>query len=123
MCGGGMHNDYVRLLFSTGIVGLVAYLIFLFLMIYRARSFNIPERFLIIGSVIAIVMHSISTVPLAYSAYNYLLFSIFAYALLPLKQAYLVQPLKLKLKKNARMKAKRRAAVILPAPDGNPQGI
>ena len=88
MCGGGMHDDYVRNLFTSGIIGIFFYLTFLGSVVYRALFFKIPERFLIIGSVIAIMLHSISTVPLAYSAYVSLLFSIISYALLPIRHAY-----------------------------------
>ena len=88
MCGAGMHNDYVRLLFSSGIVGITFYLIFLFLLIYRALYFRTPEKFLILGSVMALILHSISTVPLDYSAYIYILFSIFSFALMPVNEAY-----------------------------------
>ncbi|MEO8087448.1 MAG: hypothetical protein ABI763_11540 [Bacteroidota bacterium] len=88
MCGGGMHADYVRLLFTTGIIGLFIYLAFMAMVLYRGMAFKIPERFLIFGSVIAMMLHSVSTVPLAYSAYNYILFSIMSYSMLPLKNAY-----------------------------------
>jgi O-antigen ligase len=96
MCGAGMHNDYVRNLFTAGIVGLFFYLLFLLLIIYKAMSFRIPERFLIIGSIVAIMLHSISTVPLAYSSYIYLLLSVISFALLPVKKAYHVVPWKTK---------------------------
>ncbi|CAN5477380.1 hypothetical protein BH11BAC1_BH11BAC1_11860 [soil metagenome] len=88
MCGAGMHNDFIRSLFTAGIIGILAYLTFLVMIIYRARYFRVPERFLILGAIAAIILHSISTLPLAYSAYSYLLFTIFAFSLLPLKQAY-----------------------------------
>ena len=88
MCSNGMHNDYVRNLFAAGIIGVSFYLLFLISIVYRATFFRIPEKFLIIGAVLSIALHSISTVPLAYSAYIYLLFSIISFALLPYKQAY-----------------------------------
>lgn len=96
MCGAGMHNDYVRNLFTTGIIGMFFYLLFLFLIAYRGMSFKMPERFLIIGAVMAIMLHSISTVPLAYSSYIYLFLTVISYALLPLKRAYAVIPWKIK---------------------------
>ncbi len=88
MCGAGMHNDYVRLLFTTGIVGITFYLLFLIVIVYRAMYFRIPEKFLILGAIMALMLHSISTVPLDYSAYLYILFSIFCFALLPVNEAY-----------------------------------
>lgn len=99
MCGAGMHNDYVRNLFTAGIIGLVFYILFLVLILYRAMYFKIPEKFLILGSVVMILLYSISTVPLAYSSLIYFMLSIFSFTLLPVNKAYIVQPWKIKKKK------------------------
>ncbi len=100
MCSSGMHNDYVRNLFSAGILGLFFYLVFLTLIVYRSTHFKTPEKFLIMGSVLALLMHSVSTVPLAYSSYIYLFLSIFSFALLPIRNAYHIIPWKITKSKN-----------------------
>ena len=88
MVGAGMHSDFVRNLFLAGIVGLTIYLIFLFQILFKFTRFKIPEKFLILASMAAIVLHSVSTLPLMYSSYMYLLLTVFSYACLPLKSAY-----------------------------------
>ncbi len=88
MTGGGMHNDFVRNLFMVGIVGLLLYFIFLVMVFFRSRYFRIPEKFLIVGALLALSLHSISTLPLAYSSYIYLLLSVFSFSSLPLNKAY-----------------------------------
>lgn len=78
MMGGGMHNDYVRLFFSTGIVGILCYLSFLFYLVRNALRVKIVElKFLMLGSVLVIVLYSISALPLlASGAMMYFLMAI-----------------------------------------------
>ena len=65
MMSGGMHNDYVRYFFSTGILGLICYLSFLFYIIKNAMMVRIIEiKYLMLASVLAITMYGISTLPL-----------------------------------------------------------
>lgn len=88
MMGGGMHNDYVRLLFLSGIFGLILYLLFLLTIFFRRNNFKPPERFLIIGSWAVIVLYSVSTLPTLYLALMNFIFPVFCFALLPRKKAY-----------------------------------
>jgi hypothetical protein len=88
MVSAGMHSDFVRNLFLAGILGITFYLLFLFQIFLQFTRFKIPEKFLILGALAAIVLHSVSTLPLMYSSYMYLLLSIFSYACLPLRNAY-----------------------------------
>ena len=78
MMGGGMHNDYVRLFFSTGIVGILCYLSFLVYLFRNTFKVKITEiRYLTLGSIIVIVMYSISALPLlASGAMMYFLMAI-----------------------------------------------
>ena len=102
MSGAGMHNDYVRLLFSVGIIGVSLYVIFLFTLIYRGFYFRIPERFLIVGTTVAVMLHSITTVPLYYSSYMYLFMAVIGFALLPVKRAYQASVIRRKVKSGMR---------------------
>jgi hypothetical protein len=88
MISGGIHNDFIRMMFLTGIAGLLLYFIFLY-MIFRSRLLaRLPERFLISGAVACIVLHSISALPLLYASYVYLLMAVFAFAALPYAAKY-----------------------------------
>lgn len=65
MMSGGMHNDYVRYFFSTGIVGAICYLSFLINLLKNTIKIKPYEfKFLMLASVIVIIMYSISTLPL-----------------------------------------------------------
>ncbi|MEQ8910212.1 MAG: O-antigen ligase family protein [Vicingaceae bacterium] len=83
MVGGGMHSDYVRMLFLTGIIGLLFYLLFLVYLIRKSFRMTSPERFLTIAAITCLLMYSVSTCPLTYSFFTYLIFPIMAYASLP----------------------------------------
>ncbi|MGB0390749.1 MAG: O-antigen ligase family protein [Salibacteraceae bacterium] len=83
MISGGMHSDYVRVLFLSGIIGLSLYLLFLFNIIRRFTLVRAPEKFLIIGVVVTIALLSISTTPLLYVPFTYYIFPILAYVALP----------------------------------------
>jgi len=88
MIGGGMHNDFIRLLFLTGYFGVVIYLVFLFLVFFRKKYFRPQERYLIMSAFIATFLYSISTLPTLYLAFMNYTFPIFCFALLPRKKAY-----------------------------------
>ena len=84
MMGGGMHSDFVRILFFTGFGGLILYLMFLFMMFIKARWLNKHDRYLILVTLAALMLHSVSTTPFLYASYTFLLMIVFAYTLLPL---------------------------------------
>ena len=65
MMGGGMHNDYIRLFFSTGIIGIICYLFFLFYLVIKGFRVRKAEfKFLLLASIVVILMYSISASPL-----------------------------------------------------------
>jgi len=82
MVSGGMHSDYVRILFLSGIVGLALYLIFIFSLFLNSKRFDRADRFLIIGAILVILLYSVSTNPNLYQPLLYFIFPIFAYSLL-----------------------------------------
>jgi len=88
MISNGIHNDFIRMMFLSGILGLSMYLVFLFFIFKSARRSRAAERFLILGSVACILLHSMSALPLMYASYIYLLMAVFAYALLPYSVKY-----------------------------------
>lgn len=80
---GAMHSDYIRMLFLTGILGLLFYLLFYLSLFKKSLNLNGADRFLLLSSLVATLLFSISTNPLLYSPYLYFVFPIFAYASLP----------------------------------------
>jgi O-antigen ligase len=92
MVGGGMHSDYVRILFLTGIVGLAAYLLFLLAVALGWRKLQKPERFLYFTAMTALAAYSVSTLPMIYLPFINYIFPITCFALLPKKRMYDVPP-------------------------------
>lgn len=83
MIGGGMHSDYVRLLFMTGFLGLFFYIAFLIGILRKWFVLPMPEKFLIMGTVVSILLWSITTVPTLYAPLLYVFYPIMAFAVLP----------------------------------------
>lgn len=83
---GGMHNDYLRILFTTGSIGLLVYLLFYGALFGKSVSMAADEKFLIRGAIAIVLLYSITTVPTLYPSLLYLVFSVFAYGALPASQ-------------------------------------
>lgn len=79
----GVHSDYFRLLFATGLVGLISYLLFLGGAFFRSFSLPKAERFLVWGGLAILILYSVSTTPTLYATIQYICFSIIAYAASP----------------------------------------
>lgn len=88
MVGGGMHNDYIRNLFLSGIVGVLCYVLFFFFVLWRRKFLQPPEKFLVLGGVAIVMLYSVSTLPTIYPGLFCLVYPIYCFALLPAKQAY-----------------------------------
>ena len=83
MISGGMHSDFVRVLFLSGVIGFLLYLSFLMVIFKRGFGLPVPEKFLIISAVGATLLYSVSATPLLYVPYLYYILPIFSYAALP----------------------------------------
>lgn len=82
MTGGGMHSDYVRFLFATGIIGLLGLLLFYLRVFLGRRSFRNPEKFIISTSVGIMCLYSVTSNPFGSSgSLMFVLFSSMALAL------------------------------------------
>ncbi|HKR03867.1 MAG TPA: hypothetical protein VJY62_04460, partial [Bacteroidia bacterium] len=79
------HNDYIRILFCTGYVGLVFYLMILFNIFQRVIVTKIDILYLGLGSLASLALYSISTVPTIYISFQYIIMSVFAYFAIPAK--------------------------------------
>ena len=76
----GTHNDYLRILFATGLLGLVSYIAFLMMIFAKSIRMTSDERFLVWGALAIVSMLSVSLTPTLYPTIMYICFSVFAYA-------------------------------------------
>src|SRR5690606_30256137 len=83
MMGSGIHNDYLRIIFSTGLLGFIAYLGIYASLALRLFNLENAERFLLLGGMGVVLMYSISILPTLYAPLMYLCLSVYAYAALP----------------------------------------
>ncbi len=88
MIGGGMHNDYIRITFLSGIFGVALYVIFVISVFFQQNRFRPPERYIILSACAATILYSMSTLPSLYLALMNYTFPIFAFAMLSKKSAY-----------------------------------
>src|SRR5690606_3524112 len=84
--GIGAHNDFIRLLFFTGAVGLFIYLILLFQVYKSSGKLPDSQRFMLMGLLITALLYSISTTPTMYAPFVYVLMTGFAFAAIPARR-------------------------------------
>jgi O-antigen ligase len=79
MMSGGMHSDYVRFTFSTGILGVLLYILFYIGLLFRSKGLQKPEKFFLISAIAVMLLYGISANPFGSSgALIYLTMAIFA---------------------------------------------
>jgi len=81
--GIGSHNDFIRILFATGILGLFLYLKFLFSVFRENQFLGTAQRFMLFATFAALLFYSISVTPTFYAPFMYFALSVFAYMALP----------------------------------------
>jgi hypothetical protein len=79
----GIHNDYLRIFYFTGITGVCSYFLFLYLVWRRKKFLQMPEKYLLYGSLAILLLYSVSTTPTFYANFLYILLTVFAYFSLP----------------------------------------
>lgn len=90
MMSGGMHSDYIRFLFSTGVFGVFIYLLFYIAILFSIWRHAKPVRFLAIISVSIILLFAISSNPFGSSgALLYLI--LFAFVLCSKPKSFFVK--------------------------------
>ena len=81
----GMHNDFLRILFCNGIIGLIFFLFFLlYILILLLRNYIFDRTFLCLLSLVLLltfVVDSVGLVPTLYPAYNWMVWGIVSYTL------------------------------------------
>lgn len=81
--GVGAHNDFIRIMFLSGYIGLYTYALLLLVLFKRTKSMRLPQKFLSRGILIILILYSISVVPTYYPPFMYIAMSIFAFICLP----------------------------------------
>lgn len=83
MLGSGIHNDFMRIICVTGIIGFLFYVLFYLVLLQSSTQMKMEDQFLIQGGILIMLMYSVTTTPTLYSPLLYLIFSIFAFGALP----------------------------------------
>ncbi len=78
--GVGSHNDFFRMMFSAGIVGLFFYLVLLAKVALMGVGMGIAQKFLLYTTLLALFFYSISVTPTFYPPFLYFLLSVMVYA-------------------------------------------
>jgi len=83
MIGINVHNDYLRMLFFTGIIGFIAWLVFLSRIVRRIKYLNKADKFVSAALIMSLLLYSITTVPTIYVSFMNIYGALFAYLALP----------------------------------------
>lgn len=81
--GTGSHNDFMRILFFTGFLGLAVYILILFNIFMRLKYLSSSDYFLTLGTFMILFMYSVSTCPTLYAPMIYIIYGILCYIALP----------------------------------------
>lgn len=81
--GTGSHNDFIRILFYTGFLGLTTYLLILINIFRRLKHLCSSDYFLTLGTFMILFMYSVSTCPTLYAPMLYIIYSVICYIALP----------------------------------------
>jgi len=84
--GVGAHNDFIRILFLSGYVGLFYYLVLLGVYYKKTKKLVNSLKFLTLGVLGILVLYSVSIVPTYYPPFMYIVMSAFAFLALPKHQ-------------------------------------
>jgi O-antigen ligase len=74
----GSHNDYLRILFLSGGLGLVLYLGFIFRLFMLSMGLSRDIRFLAHSSLLVLILFSMTSAPSIYAPLMYVVLSVFA---------------------------------------------
>jgi len=83
MVGVNVHNDYLRMLFFTGIIGFIIWLLFLSRIIKRIKYLNKADKFVSIALMASFFLYSMTTIPTIYVSFLNIYVTLFAYLALP----------------------------------------
>lgn len=81
MIFGQMHSDFVRILFSTGFIGLITYLLWFPAGFWLSKNFALHIKFLFRASLFVLFLFSVTTLPLLYAPLMYFTLPVFLLAI------------------------------------------
>jgi hypothetical protein len=79
----GIHNDYLRIFYLTGVLGSFIYGLILLNIWFRRKYLKLDDKYLLTGTFTILLVYSLTTTPTFYPNFLYILFSIFIYFSLP----------------------------------------
>jgi len=80
MISNGMHSDYLRMTFASGVLGVICYLLFYLSLLIRKKNKNRADLFLLLASISIMLLYSITANPFGSSgALIYIPLSAFAF--------------------------------------------
>ncbi len=79
----GPHNDYLRIIFLSGYIGFILYMIFLLNIFLRLKTLPYAHKFLVLGALATMILYSVSTTPTLYAPLIYVIYPVYAFAVLP----------------------------------------
>jgi hypothetical protein len=80
MIGHGAHNDFLRVLFTTGFLGLICYILFLLDILKNGLIISSPAvKFIAFAALANLVLYSISLTPSTYIDFNFFLMPVFIF--------------------------------------------
>ncbi len=79
----GVHNDFLRILFLTGFIGLILYFFFLLTLFAQLKKLDAIRQFLLLGAMSMVLLYSITTLPTFYFHLMNIISVIYAMACLP----------------------------------------
>jgi hypothetical protein len=80
MLSGHMHSDFVRILFTTGFLGLTIYLFWFVVGFWLSRKYVLHIKVLIRSVLIVLFLFSVTSLPLFYAPLMYIVVSAFVFA-------------------------------------------
>ena len=89
MMSGGMHSDYVRFLFTTGITGVLSYIFFYLSLLFRKKGLQKPDKFILFSTIAVMMLYGISSCPFGSSGtLIYVALATFAFVAIGKKRIY-----------------------------------
>ena len=89
MMSGGMHSDYVRFLFASGIIGCLFYILFYLSLFFRKKGLKKPEQFILLSTIAVMSLYGISANPFGSSgSLIYVTLATFAFISIGKKRIY-----------------------------------
>jgi O-antigen ligase len=83
MLGSGIHNDFMRVAFASGLIGLFAYLCIYIALFAKSWQGTKADRFLAWGAMAIMLLYSVTTTPTLYFPLLYLCLPVFAFTVIP----------------------------------------